>query len=247
MSLTRLASGLQLPKSSVHALCGTLLAHGYLRRQIDGSFFIGPRVMPLADAFVAGTEVATEFLALWGEADPPPHETTVLSLLDGRDVVYLAAHQGTEPLGLAFRVGMRLPANLTASGKALLAGLPADAVRRLFENGLPAPLGRHRPAQRREEFEAELARVRADGCSIDAEGVRAGVHGFGAPVFDASGHAVAGVSVCVQRSAIDATARRQYCASVMRIADRLTRRLGGRVPPAADPSPAQPTPSSHAA
>jgi DNA-binding IclR family transcriptional regulator len=72
MSLARLAESLALPKSSVHGLCTTLLALGYLRRQSDGAFFIGPRVMTLAEAFVAGTNIAQEFNSLWNES----HELT---------------------------------------------------------------------------------------------------------------------------------------------------------------------------
>ena len=233
MSLARLASGLRLPKSSVHALCGTLLAHGYLRRQVDGSFYIGPRVMPLADAFVAGTQVATEFNALFDGALAAPEETVVLSVLDERDVVYVAAHNGLRPLGLAFRVGMRLPAYLAASGKAMLAWQAPEAVRRLYaDTNLPASLGRQRPTQSFDAFEAELARIRAGDCSIDSEGVCEGVHGFGAPVFDAGGGAVAGVAVCVQQTVIDPATRHAHGATVNRVARRLTERLGGRYPPA---------------
>ena len=53
MSLSRLAAELALPKSSVHGLCNTLLSFGYLRRQPDGSFLIGPGVMSLAEAFIS--------------------------------------------------------------------------------------------------------------------------------------------------------------------------------------------------
>src|SRR6478752_2474835 len=71
MTLARLSSELALPKSSVHGLCTTLVSFGYLRRQADGTFLIGPRVMGLAEAFVAGTDVAHEFDALWDEAAAP--------------------------------------------------------------------------------------------------------------------------------------------------------------------------------
>src|SRR6185295_8218105 len=111
MSLARLSASLGLPKSSVHGLCNTLSALGYLRREDDGSFFIGPRVMGLAQAFNA----------LWSEAGAAPTETVILSVLDGADVVYVAARNGVRPLGLAFNVGMRLPAHRAATGKAMLA------------------------------------------------------------------------------------------------------------------------------
>lgn len=231
MSLARLSSGLGLPKSSVHALCGTLVAHGYLRRQGDGSFYIGPRVMPLADAFVAGTQVAPEFSALW-EGEAPPEETVILSVLDDRDVVYVATRAGSRPLGLAFRVGMRLPAHLAASGKAMLAFQPPGALARLYPEGLPEPLRPGHGATTLAALEAELAEVRRRGYSVDDESVREGVHCIGAPVFDATGAVVAGVGVCIQRAGSGDAARAAHRDTVSRVARRLTERLGGRHPAA---------------
>src|SRR5436305_9584506 len=90
MTLARLAAELALPKSSVHGLCNTLMSFGYLRRQSDGAFLIGPRVMGLAEAFVSGTDVAQEFNALWVDAGAAPEETMVLSVLSGTDALYVA-------------------------------------------------------------------------------------------------------------------------------------------------------------
>lgn len=229
MGLSRLASALGLPKSSVHALCNTLLTLGYLRRQGDAGFTIGPRVMPLADAFVCGTDVAQAFNALWEESGALPEETVILSVLNGADVVYVAARHGARPLGLAFRVGMRLPAHLAASGRAMLAWLPTERVRQLFED---APLS---PPSSGDEFTldallAELAATRARGFSIDDEGVRAGVHCIGAPVFDAASAVVAGVGVCVQKAMLDESTRAQHLDTVLRVAGQLSQRLGGRAP-----------------
>ncbi|HEX6362806.1 MAG TPA: helix-turn-helix domain-containing protein, partial [Albitalea sp.] len=139
MTLARLAAELALPKSSVHGLCNTLMSFGYLRRQDDGSFLIGPRVMGLAEAFIAGTNVAREFDALWADAGIATDETILLSVLSGAEVIYVGARNGVRPLGLAFNVGMRLPAHLAATGKAMLAYHPSETVRALFrEEPLPS-------------------------------------------------------------------------------------------------------------
>src|SRR5947207_11957918 len=143
MSLARLASELALAKSSVHGLCNTLVTFGYLRRQDDGAFLIGPRVMSLAEAFVANTDVAREFNALWKDAATAPDEPMLLAVLDGGDVVYVAARNGLRPLGLAFTVGIRLPAHLAATGQAMLAFHAPQFVRSLFPAGpLPRMVGK---------------------------------------------------------------------------------------------------------
>lgn len=233
MNVARLAARLELPKSSMHGLCNTLAARGYLRRGDDGSYFIGPRVMSLGQAFISRTDVVREFAAVLGpESGMPPEETVVLSVLDGADVVYVAACHGHRPLGLAFSVGMRLPAHLAATGKAMLAFQDeAQLMRHLPHEALPrlTPRG---PADRGELLR-ELAAVRTRGWSVDDETVREGVYCLGAPVFDAGGRAVAGVGVCIHKAALGGGAGAgRHRDAVLRVAGRLTQRLGGRMPAA---------------
>jgi DNA-binding IclR family transcriptional regulator len=228
MSLAQLTSELALPKSSVHGLCNTLVSFGYLRRQSDGAFLIGPRVMSLAEAFVSGTDVAQEFAALWADAGAAPEETVLLSVLSGTDALYVAVRNSARPLGLAFNVGMRLPAYLSGSGKAMLAHQAPEAVRRLFAGGLPTRLTRKGPREI-EGLLKELAMTRKRGYSVDDETVREGVYSFGAPVFDATGHAVAGVAVCINKVMLGADGGDRYRDAVLRVARTLSLRLGGDV------------------
>jgi len=229
MTLARLASDLALPKSSVHGLCNTLVNFGYLRRQDDGSFRIGPGVMPLAEAFVASTGLTEEFNALWRDA--APDETIILSVLNGADVVYIAARHGQRPLGLAFSVGMRLPAHLAATGKAMLAFHAPAVVGGLLGSAALAQLTGCGP-KRLAELEPELEQVRARGYSIDDEGVRTGVYCFGAPVFDASAQPIAGIGVCLNKAMLGADGGARHRDMLRDAAQTLTRRLGGRAPAA---------------
>ena len=229
MSLTRLATDLDLPKSSVHGLCNTLVSFGYLRRQSDGAFLIGPRVMTLAGAFVAGTDVAQEFNALWSGLATPPDDTMILSVLNGPDVVYVATREGSRPLGLAFNVGMQLPAHLAATGKAMLAFTDPDVVRRLLSTGPLLKMTRRGPADI-DDFLNELATTRRRGHSVDDEGVRDGVCCFGAPVFDASQQPVAGIGLCTSKSRLTPGEAERHVAALMSVAGELSRRLGGEMP-----------------
>ncbi|HZW74518.1 MAG TPA: IclR family transcriptional regulator [Caldimonas sp.] len=229
MTLARLSSELELPKSSVHGLCTTLVSFGYLRRQADGTFLIGPRVMGLAEAFVAGTDVAQEFNALWGSGGLVPEETVVLSVLSGNDALYVAVRNSARPLGLAFNVGMRLPAYLSGSGKAMLAQLPADEVRQRFAGQLSTRLTSKGPRDL-DALLRELALTHRRGWSVDDEAVREGVASFGAPVFDASGRAVAGVAVCINKAQLSGNRGARHRDAALDVARRLTLRLGGEPP-----------------
>lgn len=228
MSLGRLASELALPKSSVHGLCNTLMSFGYLRKLADGAFLIGPRVMGLAEAFVSSTDAAGEFNALWADTGSSPEETVVLSVLSGGDALYVAVRNSARPFGLAFNVGMRLPAYLSGSGKAMLAFRPAAEVRRLCPNGPFTRLTKKGPADL-DSFMKELALIRRRGYSTDDEAVREGVYSFGAPVFDASGTAVAGIAVCVNKAMRGVARGQRHREAALAVAAALTQRLGGDV------------------
>ena len=231
MSLALLAADLALPKSSVHGLCNTLMSFGYLRRQSDGAFLIGPRVMGLAEAFVAGTDPAREFNALWSETGTAPEETVVMSVLSGGDALYVGVRNSARPLGLAFIVGMRLPAWLSGSGRAMLAHRPVAEVRALFRDGLPGRLTRKGPRDV-DALVRELALIRRRGWSVDDEAVREGVYSFGAPVFNAAGEVVAGVAVCINKALLGADRGERHRLATLDVARVLSQRLGGTAPEA---------------
>ena len=227
MSSSMLAAELSLPRSSVHGLCNTLLHHGLLRRQGDRGFLIGSGVMNLAQAFVADTNVTQEFSAMWRDIGQSPDEAIVLSVLDGADCVYVAVRNSVRPLGLAFNVGMRLPAHLAGSGKAMLAWLPQAALDALLPDGPLARLTDHGP-HTVQQLRAELERIRECGYSLDDESVRQGVLSFGAPVFDASGAVVAGIGMCVNKAQLARDGTDTHHEAVMRVAGTLSTRLGAR-------------------
>ena len=227
MSSSMLAAELSLPRSSVHGLCNTLLHHGLLRRQGDGGFLIGSGVMKLAQAFAADTNVTQEFGEMWRDIGQSPDESVILSVLDGTDCVYVAVRNSLRPLGLAFNVGMRLPAHLTGTGKAILAWLPRRTLDALFPDGPLERLTDHGPRSTG-ELHAELADIRERGFSVDDEGVRCGVLSFGAPVFDAGGAVVAGIGMCINKAQLAADGTDAHHAAVVRVARILSTRLGAR-------------------
>ena len=228
LSLADLARMLELPKSSLHGLCATLVNLRLVTRLENGQMTLGPHVMTWANAFLARSDITQEFYAAWDEVNELPDETITLSVLDGASVVYIACRNGTRPLGVTFRIGMRLPVPYTATGKAMASSFSDDDIKIRLKGSWPRALTSAGPANL-SAFIKEMAEVRERGYSIDAGEVRDGMHCFGAPVFDSSGaHAVAGVAVSML--ALDATPEAQEKAgrAIRRLADRLSERLGAR-------------------
>lgn len=221
--LTRLTGA---PKSSLHGMCDTLVQLQLIKRLPSGAMALGPHVMAWANAFLSQTQITEEFRALWDQTDAFHDATVTLSTLEGADVVYLACQNGDRPLGVTFRIGMRLPAPYTATGKAMLSTLPSAEVHRLFADGLPTPLTRASVASA-DALTAELEQVRTVGYSIDNGQMREGMTCFGAPVFDAQHARAAGaIAVSYLTSEIDAVTGERIGLRVRALADQLSAKLG---------------------
>src|SRR5690606_2892713 len=145
-------------------------------------------------------------------------------------------------LGVIFRVGGRLPACFTSSGKAMLATLPADRVDGLVERALPSRLTRHSVASRA-ALERQLIAARASGYAVDDEETAEGMHCFGAPVFAAGrSEAVAAVAVSLIKASTTPQREAEVVAAITALAADVSRRLGAaaRGPatgPIVEPSP----------
>ncbi len=127
---SELSRAIAAPKSTVLNLCAALVDAGLLRRSSDG-YQLGSRLAELGHAYLNSVTEVEEFHHLCRERYPAAPRTVQLAVLgDGLSAVYLARHDGSEPLnlGLAAEIGRSVPAYCTASGKALLAALDDDAL-----------------------------------------------------------------------------------------------------------------------
>jgi len=225
VSMTEIAERLDLARSSAHGLCHTLVNLGLLEKRERG-FSLGGHVMAWANAFIDRSDIAGEFTRLWDQTPALRQETATLTILDGKDVVYIASRHGDDPFGIAFRMGMRLPAAYTATGKAILSTLDEIEVRRLYGDGLPPPLT-DRSVGSVDALVRELAEIRVSGFSIDDEQVRRGMFCFGAPIHDFSGKkAVGGFAVSVRADSLTPARIEALGSDVIRYARMLSRSLG---------------------
>jgi IclR family transcriptional regulator, blcABC operon repressor len=229
LSLAELARALELPKSSLHGLCATLAQLRLITRLDNGQMTLGPHVMSWANAFLARSDITQEFLAAWDEVNVLPQETITLSVLDGASVVYIACRNGNRPLGVTFRIGMRLPAPFTATGKAMLSTFSDEEIRSKLKGPWPKPLtamGTPNLAA----FVKDMEETRRRGYSIDDNEVREGMHCLGAPVFDSSSkHAVAGVAVSMLSLDVTPETQEKAGRAIRHLADRLSERLGANM------------------
>jgi DNA-binding IclR family transcriptional regulator len=227
--VSELARELGLPRSTVHGLLRTLADLQILMRVNDTDFVIGPHVLAWASAFSSQNSLTKAFTALADRSGLP--ETINLSILVGSDVMYIGCRQGSDPLGVRFREGLRFPAAFTATGKAILSTMSEDEVAEVVKVGIPTALT-SKSIHSVEALLAELAETRDRGYSVDDGQVRDAMICCGAAVFAAGSEtrAVAGVAMAMLSGRANEGDISTLGRSVRSFANELSRRLGANSP-----------------
>lgn len=225
-TLSELARELGLAKSTVHTLCRTLTELNLLIRRPDQTYQLGPHLMRWSNAFAQQSDVATEFASIWDEGTEMPGATITLSVLEGDEVVYIAARNSEISHSLMdFRAGMRLPAAFTATGKSFLSHMSDFEVKRLYGKGLPAPRTPH-SVRSLDQLLGELHETRQNHYSVDDQQVAEGLVCFGAAVLGSRNVPIAGVAVSLLADDVTEKDREKTIADLRRIASKLSVRMG---------------------
>jgi DNA-binding IclR family transcriptional regulator len=155
-------------------------------------------------------------------------EIAQLGVLHGAETLYLLKEQPPVRATLVTDVGVRLPAQLTASGRAMLAQLPAAQVRALFPGPLVDRTGRG-PRSLSELRRVLAADVRR-GWSLEDGLVTEGFASIAAAAFDHIGRPAAAVTVTFRRETRPEETWPELASPVRATAQALTRRLSGHAP-----------------
>jgi len=148
-----------------------------------------------------------------------------LAVLHGRDVLYVVEERAPGRPPLVTDVGVRLPAHLTASGRALLAGLPAAQVRALYPDRTAFVDRNGSGPTSLSALRAVLSETRRRGYATEHGEVTPGLASVAAATLDHNRHPVAGVAVTYPTAGdLDV---RGIAAAALRAAATLSRRLGG--------------------
>lgn len=193
LGVSELARRLEMGKSSVHRILSTLAEQGFVVKTADDRYRLGLKLHELGQQVVSSLELREVAHVPLEKLRNETGETVHLAVLEGSDVVYVHRIESQATLRMFSRVGRRVPAHTTSSGKCLLAfGEEAD-VEEVIAAGLPR-VG-PRTITSRSAFLQALKKIRADGFAVSVEENERGVISIGAPVFGHDRSCVAAISM----------------------------------------------------
>jgi DNA-binding IclR family transcriptional regulator len=193
-SLTQIAEAIHMSKTTVHRLLATLENKRFITRDnATGLYRLGLRFIEMASLVLQDVELHRWAQPYLQHLAKECGETVDLSILDGSHVIYLEVIESPQRVKLAAAVGQRLPACFTASGKALLAFLSEEPVKKIISENLAANTN-HNPVSIPEMME-DLRATAARGYAISEQEYEEEINAVAAPIFDKDRNPIASIAI----------------------------------------------------
>ena len=225
LGVSELSRRLGLATSTVHRLLATLADERLLERGTSpGGYRLGLALFDLGASVAAGGDLHEAALPVMAALRASTGETVQLAVLDGLESVYVERLESPHTVQIFSRVGTRLPATTTSTGKVLLAALPADELAARLAGWEPCRITPHTIVDL-STLRSRLAETAERGWAENLEETRVGVVSVGAPVRDAGGAVVAALSVAAPTDRAGPAALRRVRVAVIEAAALVSARL----------------------
>jgi DNA-binding IclR family transcriptional regulator len=227
VTLERLAAAVGMPRSTAYHLVSAMVEEGFVVHLADEHRYgLGVAAFEVGSGYARQAPLQRIARRPLAQLVDRVGHSAHLAVLHGNDVLYVLEERAPGRPSLVTDVGVRLPAHLTASGRAILSHLSAAQVRALYPNRA-AFVQRHGTGPSTPTaLRTLLAEARQRGHAVEEGEVTPGFASVASAVLDHNGHPVAGVAVTYPASD---WAEGEGIATAARLtAASLTRRLGGR-------------------
>jgi DNA-binding IclR family transcriptional regulator len=215
LSLGEAAHRARLSKPTAFRILSTLAGEGLLfQNEANSAYGLGFLTLRFADVVLGGISFRDRVRMAMRRIRDAVNETVVLGISDGDSYCNVDSLEGTHLIGQAPLIGIPLPCEIGAPGKALLAAMPEE---KLVAHLHALRIG----AAKKQKLRREIARVRRDGYSVSSEDLLGG-HTIATAVIDDLGAAVATLHVSFPQSRHSKALERQCIKALVENASALS-------------------------
>lgn len=214
LDIVKLTKLLPYPRGTVYRIVMALVAEGLISETRDqGTYQLGHRLIHLASKSWETSDLrsaARDYIEALRNATG---ETVHLAVPSGTGMVYIDKLESPRTVRMTSRIGTRVELYSTSVGKAYLAALPEDRLRKIVSSLDMRPRTPHTITHVDALLE-EIERTRLRGYSYDNEENEPDIRCFGGAIVDRSGMPVGGVSLSIPIYRYDEESHRIYSQKV---------------------------------
>lgn len=228
VSAGAIARHFAIPRSSTYQLLQVLVDEGLVVHIPDAQGYkLGVGVFELGSAYLRHEPLEHLARPILLRLVRQLGLTVHLGVLSGHESLYLLKEEPRRPTKLVTEVGVRLPAHLTATGRAILCLLPKHQVAALYSEPRAWASWAGRGPQTLRQLRSELAVDRTRGYALEDGHITDGVTCIAAAALDHNSMPTASFSVSFRSGSVPPATIPVIGQKVVEAASRLSARLGG--------------------
>lgn len=195
LSITEVAERTGLTRAAARRYLITLQHLGYVQ-QDRKLFGLSPKVLRLGQSYMHSARLPRVIQPQLQKLAYAMQEASSAGVLDGNDVIAVAAASAGRVVSATLQPGTRVPAYCTSNGRVLVAALPNDALDAWLERQSLDALTPH-TITHPERLRLELLRARAQGYAAVDQELELGLRTIAVPLRNFRGDVVAAMNVSV--------------------------------------------------
>ncbi len=227
LGVTELSKRLRLHKNNVFRLLATLESRGYIEQnKATENYRLGLKALELGQTFIKQMGLLRQAKPILEDIVATCNETAYVAIYKENHIVYLDVVETNLTVRVVSRVGSRLPAYCTASGKVHMAHMTEEELETLRDN---ANLVQHTPTTiiNPDAINAEMEKIRDQGYAFDDEELDLGVRCIAAPIRDYTRRIVGAISISGPTMRVsNARTESELVPLVLKASAELSTRLG---------------------
>ena len=221
---SEIARLLGIPVTTTMRITATLQIEGLVQKG-DGRYALGPVLIHLGNAALAGTDIRKLALPLLEKLTLQTSETSHLAIPCNERSLVIAVQDSPHPLRAASPAGFLADLHCSATGKIFLSYIFSEQFVKFHEAEPPYRHTAH-TLTKRADLEHEIEVTRKRGYSIDNEECHTGVRCIAAPIFASDGKVLAAIGVTAAAVRMPEKRIPEVAAKVRAIAMEASRLLG---------------------
>lgn len=226
LGITKISGRIDLHKSTVHRLLGTLIYKGYVVQDLaTNKYKLTLKMFELGSKRIERMDLSAASKPYIEELMKSLNEVVHLVVRDNNDIVYIDKVEADNTIRMASTIGRRSPLYCTSVGKAMMAYMTEEEVEKIW-NGSNIIKYTEFTITDLDKFKKELEKIRKNGYAVDDEENELGVRCIGAPVFNHQGEVEGAISISGPTMRVTKDKVHEFAEEVRKYAMLISRELG---------------------
>lgn len=221
IGLTELCHEINMNKTTVHRVLNSLQHLGYVEQDEATSHYrLSFKIWDIANQLLGRIDIIEEVRPQLRELAATTGETVHLVQINGIEAIYIAKEESASSIRLVSMVGKSIPLYCSGVGKAMLADMSDDEIKRIWDASDRKPLTKHTITDF-DAFMKEIQKIRKQGYATDNEENELGVRCVAVSLYNGGQTPQYAFSISAPIQRIDATRLKEMATKALQVKENL--------------------------